>query len=68
MMIQPVPPAESIGDMPWGHYFVAGATLAVVFILLWGVLGRAGRSGWADFAWAVAIGVSAAIFSGLANG
>lgn len=68
MRIQVPGPSESIAVMPWDQFLWAGAILAVSFALLWGVLGRAGRSSWADFAWAVAIGASAATFGGLGTG
>jgi len=54
--------------MPWEQYLWAGAILAPSFVLLWAILGRAGRSAWADFAWAVAIGACATSFATLAEG
>ncbi|MCH2100354.1 MAG: DUF1295 domain-containing protein [Planctomycetes bacterium] len=68
MKLSFLPHSVPIVAMPWEHYFWAGALLAIGFALLWGGLGRAGRSGWADFAWAVAIGVSAAVLAELGNG
>ena len=57
MRIQLPAQSEPIATMPWDQFLWAGGMLAIGFTLLWGVLGRAGRSSWADFAWAVAIGV-----------
>ena len=68
MRIQESTAIESALPMPWHQFLWAGPVLAVVFILLWAALGREGRSGWADFAWAVAIGLSGSILAGLSEG
>jgi steroid 5-alpha reductase family enzyme len=68
MRIQTLPETEPLAIMPWDQFWWAGAVLAVVFTLLWALLGREGRSSWADFAWAVAIGLCAVTFAGLSEG
>ena len=68
MRIQLPAKSESTATMPWDQFFWAGGLLAIGFALLWAMLGRTGRSSWADFAWAVAIGVSAAAFTGMGSG
>lgn len=68
MRIQLPAQSESTATMPWDQFFWAGGLLAIGFALLWAMLGRTGRSSWADFAWAVAIGVSAAAFTGMGSG
>jgi steroid 5-alpha reductase family enzyme len=68
MRIQTPAANELALTMPWHQFLWTGPALAVVFLLLWAVLGRAGRSGWADFAWASAIGLTGLCFAALADG
>ena len=68
MRIQDSAAGEVALTMPWHQFLWAGPVLAVLFVLLWAVLGREGRSGWADFAWAVAIGLTGSILAGLSEG
>ena len=68
MRIQAPTSDEPIASMPWDQFLGAGAGLALAFTLLWALLGREGRSSWADFAWAVAIGLCAALFCALSEG
>lgn len=68
MRIQEPAAIEQVTTMPWQQFLWTGPVLAAVFVLLWAVLGKQGRSGWADFAWAVAIGLAGVTFAALAQG
>ncbi len=68
MRIQESAAGEVAFTMPWHQFLWAGPVLAVLFTLLWAALGRAGRSGWADFAWAAAIAITGLSFAALSEG
>lgn len=68
MRIQDLPGSELPSELPWQQFLWAGPALGLVFVLLWALLGRAGRSGWADFAWAAAIAIAGSYFAFASEG